>query len=321
MAEPLLEVNEVVKHFDSTQRRGLPVRAVDGVSLTVEKGSTLGLVGESGCGKSTLGRCIARLYDVSSGSIRVGGQEITKLSNRELQPLRRQVQMVFQDPFSSLNPRKRVRHILGDVMRVHKVHDAGKIRTEVEALLERVGLGSDFADRYARELSGGQRQRVGIARAIVLQPDLIVADEPVSALDVSIQAQILNLFADLQDEFGLTYVFISHDLGVVRQVSDVIGVMYLGKLMEIGPRDDIFEAPVHPYTEALLSAIPVPDPEASARERIVLRGDLPSASRPPPGCLFHTRCPRATEICKTTPPPLTSHRPGVKAACHHPLNV
>jgi oligopeptide/dipeptide ABC transporter ATP-binding protein len=324
VSEPILEVDRLVKHFPIGHRLGQQavVHAVDGVSLSVAKGATLGLVGESGCGKSTLARCIVRLYRPTTGTIRFLGHDISRLPERSLRPLRRELQMIFQDPYSSLNPRKKIGRIIGDVLRAHGEHDRQARDAEVMSLLERVGLRREDVDRYPRDFSGGQRQRIGIARALALRPKLVVADEPVSALDVSIQAQVLNLLGDLQHEFGLTYVFISHDLGVIRHVSTQIGVMYLGKLVELAENDDLFARPIHPYTEALLSEVPIPDPTASsARKRIVLQGDIPSASNPPPGCRFHTRCPYATEECRAVEPELASYGSGHLAACHHPLNL
>ena len=325
-AEPLLEVTDLVKHFPIKQgllieREVARVQAVDDVSFSVQPGETLGLVGESGCGKSTLCRTVLQLLRPTSGSVRFEGREIAGLSHRELRPLRREMQMIFQDPFASLNPRKRVGQIVGDPLRRQGIASGGELRDQVQSLLERVGLSSEHYNRYPHEFSGGQRQRIGIARALALRPKLIVADEPVSALDVSIQAQIINLLDDLQDEFGLTYVFVAHDLGVVRHVSDRIAVMYLGKVVENAPADRLYSHPVHPYTAALLSAVPIPDPrENRAREQIVLEGDVPSPIDPPSACRFHTRCPRATEICSTEEPELKPHGPdGHLAACHHPL--
>jgi oligopeptide/dipeptide ABC transporter ATP-binding protein len=327
MTETLLKVENPVKHYPV--RGGLGhrevVHAVDGVTLPIYESETLGLIGESGCGKSTLGRCMLRLEKPTSGRIVFQGRDITDLSERELRPLRRDMQMIFQDPYSSLNPRKRIGRIIGNVLRVHGTGNGEGQRSvdeEVAELLRRVGLRPEHARRYPRAFSGGQRQRIDIARALALRPHLIVADEPVSALVVPVQAQVINLLAELQEEFRLTYPFIAHDLGVVRQISDRVGVMYLGSLVEVSGGDDLHEKPIHPYTEALLSAVPIPDPEVStARKRIILHRDLPSPSHPPPGCHFHTRCPYATEICREVVPPLVEHGNGHLAACHHPLNV
>jgi oligopeptide transport system ATP-binding protein len=321
----LLEVTDLVKHFPIKSgvffdRQVGAVRAVDGVSFSIRKGETLGLVGESGCGKSTLARTILQLLTPTSGSVRFRGNELAGLGRRKLRPLRRELQMVFQDPQASLNPRKRVGQIVGSPLKLHGLADGKELRDRVLELLERVGLSSEHYNRYPHEFSGGQRQRIGIARALALNPALIVADEPVSALDVSIQAQIINLLEDLQDEFDLTYLFVAHDLGVVRHVSDRIAVMYLGKIVEIGPADAVCNSPIHPYTLSLLSAVPIPDPRENARrEHVILEGDVPSPANPPPGCRFHTRCPKATEVCRVEEPPLVDHGNDHWAACHHPL--
>jgi oligopeptide transport system ATP-binding protein len=325
--EPLLEVTDLVKHFPIKSgilidRQVGAVRAVDGVSLSVAPGETLGLVGESGCGKSTLARTILQLLQPTSGSVRFEGQEIAGIGGRDMRLLRREMQMIFQDPYASLNPRKRVGQIVGEPLVLHGLASGQELRRQVEELLDRVGLAAEHYNRYPHEFSGGQRQRIGIARALALRPKLIIADEPVSALDVSIQAQIINLLEDLQDEFELTYIVVAHDLGVVRHVADRVAVMYLGKIVELGPADEVYANPVHPYTEALLSAVPIPDPKANAaRTERVLEGDVPSPANPPEACRFHTRCPYATEICSEVEPQLEEHRRRQYAACHHPLNV
>jgi oligopeptide/dipeptide ABC transporter ATP-binding protein len=322
----LLEIQSLKKYFPIRkgllQREVARVHAVDDVTLSVAKGETVGLVGESGCGKSTFGRCIVRLLEPTEGDVVFQGRSIGKLGPRALRPLRREMQMVFQDPYASLNPRKRVGSIVGDPLKIHGLGDRKERKKQVEELLETVGLSPEHYNRFPHEFSGGQRQRIGVARALALRPKLVVADEPVSALDVSIQAQMINLLESLQDDFGLTYVFIAHDLGVVRHVSDRIAVMYLGKLVELSPAEELYQRPIMPYTEALLSAVPIPDPDLSAqRERIVLEGDVPSPIHPPSGCRFHPRCRYATDICKQVEPPLTDYGNGHLAACHHPLNV
>ena len=323
----LLRADKVRKYFPVPggllHGRAVHVRAVDDVSIDVRVGETLGLVGESGCGKSTLGRCLLRLHELTSGTVTFAGQDISRFSRRAMRPLRREMQMVFQDPYASLNPRKRVGNIIAEPLRIHRQGDRGAVRRRVGELMDLVGLSPEHANRYPHEFSGGQRQRVGVARALALHPRLIIADEPVSALDVSIRAQVINLLDDLQDTLGLTYVFIAHDLGVVRHVSDRIAVMYLGKIVELSPAEELYERPVHPYTEALLSAVPVPDPDAAAeRKHIVLEGDVPSPVAPPPGCRFAPRCRYATDVCRTEEPPLVQHGGTAHlAACHHPLNV
>jgi oligopeptide/dipeptide ABC transporter ATP-binding protein len=324
-AAPLVEVEHLKTYFPIRAgvlgREVARVHAVDDVTFSVRRGETLGLVGESGCGKSTLARTIVRLLEPTAGDVRFEGRSIARLGTRRLRPLRRELQIVFQDPYASLNPRKRVGTIIADPLRIHGVPRAER-RRRVQELLETVGLSPEHYNRFPHEFSGGQRQRIGIARALALHPKLVVADEPVSALDVSIQAQMLNLLEELQEELGLTYVFIAHDLSVVRHVSDRVAVMYLGKLVELSPADELYERPIMPYTEALLSAVPIPDPElAERRERIVLQGDVPSPIDPPSGCRFHPRCRYATEICSEVEPPLVDYGNGHLAACHHPLNV
>lgn len=319
----LLSVRDLVKTFPGrrtrTGRATPPVRAVDGVSFGLAAGETLGLVGESGCGKSTTGRMLVRLLEPTSGSVTFDGTDISHLGQRALRPLRRHVQMVFQDPYSSLNPRQTVARIIADPMLVQGT-DAGSARQRAQELMELVGLTPEQIDRYPHEFSGGQAQRIGIARALATQPRLVIADEPVSALDVSIQAQIVNLMERLQEELGLTYVFIAHDLSVVKRVCDRVAVMYLGRIVEIGDKAEVYDDPAHPYTRALLSAVPVPDPAVErARERIVLRGDPPSPAAPPSGCSFHPRCPKAQDICRTERPVLEIVGTGGRqAACHFP---
>jgi oligopeptide/dipeptide ABC transporter ATP-binding protein len=327
--DPLLQVTGLVRHFPVTrgvifrQKVGA-VQAVDGIDLSVSKGQTLGLVGESGCGKTTTGRMLVRLDEPTSGRIVIDGHDVTHLPQRQMRPLRREIQMIFQDPYSSLNPRHTVGAIVGAPFRLQRVKPPGGVKRAAQELLEMVGLNPEHYNRYPYEFSGGQRQRIGIARTLALRPKLIVADEPVSALDVSIQAQVINLLADLQDELGLTYVVIAHDLSVVRHISDRVAVMYLGKIVEMASRDQLYTQPRHPYTVALLSAVPVPEPARGSsgarerRQRIRLEGDVPSPLNPPLGCRFHTRCWKAQDICKTVEPPLDELAPGHKVACHFP---
>ncbi|MEV7436109.1 ABC transporter ATP-binding protein [Streptomyces griseoviridis] len=324
--EILLKVTGLQKHFPIKkgllQRQVGAVHAVDGIDFEVRAGETLGVVGESGCGKSTMGRLITRLLEPTGGTVEFQGKDITHLGMGGMRPLRRDVQMIFQDPYSSLNPRHTIGTIVGAPFKLQNVTPEGGLKKEVQRLLSVVGLNPEHYNRYPHEFSGGQRQRIGIARALALNPKLVVADEPVSALDVSIQAQVVNLLDDLQQELGLTYVIIAHDLSVVRHVSDRIAVMYLGKIVELADRESLYKAPMHPYTKALMSAVPIPDPRRkdAKSERILLRGDVPSPISPPSGCRFHTRCWKATEICKTTEPPLLELRPGQRVACHHPEN-
>jgi peptide/nickel transport system ATP-binding protein/oligopeptide transport system ATP-binding protein len=328
----LLQVSGLAKHFPVS--RGVifrhqvgAVRAVDGISFSVDSGETLGLVGESGCGKTTTGRLLTRLLEPTSGQIMFDGREITHLSAGKMRPVRRNVQMIFQDPYSSLNPRHTVGAIVGAPLRLQKVHTERGTKATVQELLELVGLNPEHYNRYPHEFSGGQRQRIGIARTLALRPKLIVADEPVSALDVSIQAQVVNLLEDLQDELGLTYVVIAHDLSVVRHISDRVAVMYLGKLVEVASREQLYARPRHPYTVALMSAVPAPEPvrgesgKRERRQRIRLSGDVPSPLNPPPACRFHTRCWKAQEICRTDEPPLGELAPGHWVACHFPENT
>ncbi|MCM2293132.1 dipeptide ABC transporter ATP-binding protein [Allorhizobium sp. BGMRC 0089] len=319
---PILEAKNVSKVY-KVGNHILPqfrqsIHAVDNVSLSVMPGETLGLVGESGCGKSSLGRCLARLQSVTKGEILFKGQDIARYSNARLRPMRQHIQMVFQDPYASLNPRRRIGDLLSEPMVVHNRGSKAEIAERVAELMNVVGLLPEHVNRYPHEFSGGQRQRIGIARALALNPDLIIADEPVSALDVSIQAQVVNLLLELQETFGLTYVFIAHDLSVVRQMATRTAVMYLGAVVELGPTDDVFHRPSHPYTKALLSAVPSTDPK-HRRERIILQGDLPSPANLPSGCRFHTRCPIATDRCKVEAPTLSSQSGNRQVACHYPL--
>ena len=324
--DELLVVEDVRKYFPITrgiifQKEIASVKAVDGVSLSVKPGETLGIVGESGCGKSTLARCIMKLLETTDGKITFEGRDITKLSRPAMRPIRREMTMIFQDPYASLNPRKRVGFIIGEPLEVHGLGSSSEIKRRVQELLEVVGLNPEHYNRFPHEFSGGQRQRIGVARALAVNPKLIVCDEPVSTLDVSVQAQILNLLKDLQDDFGLTYIFIAHDLNVVRHISDRVMVMYLGHAVEVATRDELYHRPLHPYTGALLSAVPVPNPElARARQQILLEGDVPNPLNPPSGCWFHPRCPRHHPgTCDTSEPELVSAGGRHSVACHYPL--
>lgn len=317
--KPLLKVSRLKKHFPI--KKGLLgktagyVKAVDDVSFYVNEGETLGIVGESGCGKSTTGRTLMRLLEPTEGSIEFDGKELTEISSEEMRKVRRDIQMVFQDPYASLNPRHTIERILSEPLLVHGVKDAKERRQKVHQFLEVVGLSAYHAKRYPHQFSGGQRQRIGIARALMTNPKLIIADEPVSALDVSIQAQVLNLMQDLQKEFNLTYIFIAHDLGVVRHISDRVAVMYLGKMVEIADSENLYCKPLHPYTQALLAAVPVPDPDF-VKEEIVLEGDMPNPANPPKGCAFHTRCPFKMDICSQVVPELVELEEGHSVSCH-----
>ncbi|HXK33057.1 MAG TPA: dipeptide ABC transporter ATP-binding protein [Dehalococcoidia bacterium] len=322
-SDVLINVQNLKMYFPVTsgllfQRKIADVKAVDDISFSVRKGETLGLVGESGCGKSTTGRAILQLYKPTAGSVQFGNIELTKLGAGEMRRMRRKMQMIFQDPYASLNPRMSIGSIIGEPLQIHGLAKGSKNRKErIQELMRVVGLNPYYANRYPHEFSGGQRQRIGIARALAVEPDFIVADEPVSALDVSIQAQIINLLEDLQQQFGLTYLFIAHDLSVVRHISNRVGVMYLGKMMELADRNELYENPLHPYTKALLSAVPVPDPAVERkRERIILTGDVPSPLMPPRGCVFHTRCPIAIEECRQVIPEWRDVGGGHMVACH-----
>src|SRR6478735_9236216 len=320
--DALLQVNNLVMHFPLTQgiiiqRKVGAVQAVDGVSFVVKKGETLGLVGESGCGKSTTGRAILQLYKPTAGEVVFNGKDLTKLDSGDMRKMRRHLQMIFQDPYASLNPRMTVGNIVSEPMQIHNLVPKAERTKRVQELLQTVGLNPYFANRYPHEFSGGQRQRIGIARALAANPDFIVCDEPVSALDVSIQAQVVNLLEDLQEQFGLTYLFIAHDLSVVKHISDRVAVMYLGKIVELADRNSLYDDPLHPYTKALLSAVPIPDPVIERkRERIILTGDVPSPINPPSGCHFHTRCPYVMDVCKQIDPILADQGGEHFVACH-----
>lgn len=318
MTQTLLQVKNLKKYYEVNRGLFKPkayVKAVDEVTFTVKKGETFGIVGESGCGKSTTGRTILRLNDVTSGEVLFEGEDISKYSYQEMRKVRRKLQMVFQDPYASLNPKKTIRQILTEPLRVHDLFTKEEREEKVQEIIQIVGLHVSHLDRYPHEFSGGQRQRIGIARAVILQPDLIIADEPVSALDVSIQSQVINLLLKLQKEFDLTYIFISHDLGVVRHITDRVAVMYLGKVVELANTENLYGKPMHPYTQALMSAEPVSHPNEK-RERVILKGDVPSPVDPPTGCTFHTRCSSCMEICKTTVPTLKEMEDGRSVACH-----
>jgi oligopeptide/dipeptide ABC transporter ATP-binding protein len=322
MSEMILEVNGLKKHFESGtafSRHRQTVKAVDGVDFTIKAGETVGLVGESGCGKTTVGRTVMKLYDPTAGQVLLEGEDISGYSQNQMKPLRSKIQMIFQDPFASLNPKQTVGAIISASYEIHGIQPKNGIKSEVKDLLARVGLNPEHINRFPHEFSGGQRQRIGIARALALRPKLIVCDEPVSALDVSIQAQVVNLLDDLQSEMGISYLFIAHDLSVVQHISDRVVVMYLGRVMEEAPTGDLYASPRHPYTKALLSAVPIPDPrEARARERIMLQGDLPSPANQPSGCFFSTRCWKAQDKCRAVAPEVYEISPNHKIACHFP---
>jgi oligopeptide transport system ATP-binding protein len=320
--DTLLEVRDLKMYFPITrgivfQRQVGAVKAVDGISMTITRGETLGLVGESGCGKSTAGRAILQLYKPTAGEVIFNGRDLTKISANDMRRTRRDIQMIFQDPYASLNPRMTVGDIIGEPIRVHHLRKGTKaVRERVQELLQLVGLNPYFVNRYPHEFSGGQRQRIGIARALAVEPDFVVCDEPVSALDVSIQAQVINLLEDLQDQLGLTYLFIAHGLSVVKHISDRVAVMYLGRIVELADSIELYRQPLHPYTQALLSAVPIPDPAIEKkRQRIILQGDVPSPINPPPGCRFHTRCPIAIDKCRVEDPPFIDYGGGHYAAC------
>ena len=319
MAENILEIKNLKKHFPITggilKRQINSVKAVDGLNFNVKRGETLGVVGESGCGKSTTGKVLLRLLDATEGEVKFEGEDIHQLDKKDLRSLRKEMQMIFQDPYASLNPRMTVGEIVGEPLDIHNLAKGKEKEERVRELLDMVGLSPKYAKRYPHEFSGGQRQRIGIARALAVDPQVIVCDEPVSALDVSIQAQVLNLMEDLQEELGLTYIFIAHDLSVVRHISDRVAVMYLGKIVELADKEDLYTAPKHPYTKALLSAIPVPDPQ-NDREKIILKGDVPSPINPPSGCSFHTRCPFAEDKCEQEEPVFEDKAQDHLAACH-----
>ncbi len=319
--EVIIEIRNLTKHFPITsglirRKKVAVLKAVDGVSFQIHRGETLGLVGESGCGKTTLGKCLLQLYRPTSGEVLFDGKDLCKLSSKELRPLRKNLQLIFQDPYDSLDPRFTASDIIGEPMRIFKMHRTPEYHKRIDELINIVGLSSYMADRYPHEFSGGQRQRLGIARALALNPSFIVCDEPISALDVSIQAQIINLLDDLGEQFGIAFLFISHDLAVVRHISDRVAVMYLGKLMELASRDNLYESPLHPYTQALLSAVPIPDPVVeNKRQVIILKGEVPSPINPPSGCVFHPRCFQAFESCSTTVPVLADNGGGHYVAC------